>query len=528
MFDLLIRNGMVVDGSGSEGFLADVGVAGERIAAVGDLKRAEAGSVLDAKDHVVAPGFIDPHTHSDFTIPQDPFCNSKLRQGITTEIGGNCGFSLFPLRPGKLAAVKSYVGFMPGSLAWEWGGYRDLAAMLAKNGTAGNFASLVGHGMARIMAMDFSSAKPATDQLALMSDLIRESLSEGAVGLSLGLAYPPGSYADLEELTALGRVTRAHPKAVLTAHLRDEGDGVVRSVGEILEIARATGVPVHVSHHKATGPANWGRVSETMDLMAAASREGIDVTFDVYPYTAGNTTIVALFPKWSMDRGVAGLIERLSSDRDRIALEMQAQARRVGGWERIVVATVKTDANKRFEGKSIAAIAQERNVDEVCAIIDLCNEERGAVNVLLFYIDDQDVKAVMRHPLSMFGSDGKALKTEGPLAAGKPHPRNFGAYPRVLAKYVREEKTLSLPEAVRKMTSFPAEKFSIEGRGLLKTGRFADITVFDPLAVRDAATFEDPKRYPVGIPHVVVNGKVVLRDSELTGALPGKVLLRNG
>jgi N-acyl-D-amino-acid deacylase len=207
---------------------------------------------------------------------------------------------------------------------------------------------------------------------------------------------------------------------------------------------------------------------------------------------------------------------------------MQAQARRVGGWERIVVATVKTDANKRFEGKSIAAIAQERNVDEVCAIIDLCNEERGAVNVLLFYIDDQDVKAVMRHPLSMFGSDGKVLKTEGPLAAGKPHPRNFGAYPRVLAKYVREEKTLSLPEAVRKMTSFPAEKFSIEGRGLLKAGRFADITVFDPLAVRDAATFEDPKRYPVGIPHVVVNGKVVLRDSELTGALPGKVLLRNG
>ena len=527
MLDLLIRNGMVIDGSGTVGVHADIGIRGDRIAAIGNLKGAEARSVIDARDHVVAPGFIDPHTHTDFTILQDPFCNSKIRQGVTTEVAGNCGFSLFPMRPEKLSLVKSYVGFMPGALDWDWGGYEDIAALLRKTGTAGNFASLVGHGMARIMAMDFSSGRPGKGELSVMSELIGEALAQGAVGLSLGLAYPPGSYAEAEELTALAHVTHGHPKAVLTAHLRDEGDGVVRSVDEILKVARATGVPVHISHHKATGPANWGKVGETMEMMAAAARDGLDVTFDVYPYTAGNTTIVSLFPKWSMDKGVGGLIERLTSERDRIAREMQAQAKRVGGWERIVVATVKTDENKRFEGKSIAEIAGERKVDEVSAIIDLCKTERGAVNVLLFYIDDQDVKAVMRHPLSMFGSDGKVLKTDGPLSAGKPHPRNFGAYPRILSRYVRDEKTLTLPEAIRKMTSCPAEKFSLAGRGLLKEGYIADITVFDPLAVRDTATFANPKQYPVGIPHVVVNGAVVVRDSELTGALPGKVLLRS-
>ena len=358
MFDLLIRNGMVVDGSGTDGFHADIGIRGDRIAAIGNLKDAEARSVIDARDHVVAPGFIDPHTHTDFTILQDPFCNSKIRQGVTTEVAGNCGFSLFPMRPEKLSLVKSYVGFMPGALDWDWGGYEDIAALLRRTGTAGNFASLVGHGMARIMAMDFSSGKPGKGELSVMSELIGEALAQGAVGLSLGLAYPPGSYAEAEELTALAHVAHGHPKAVLTAHLRDEGDGVVRSVDEILKVARATGVPVHISHHKATGPANWGKVGETMEMMAAAARDGLDVTFDVYPYTAGNTTIVSLFPKWSMDKGVGGLIERLTSERDRIAREMQAQAKRVGGWERIVVATVKTDENKRFEGKSIAEIAE--------------------------------------------------------------------------------------------------------------------------------------------------------------------------
>jgi N-acyl-D-amino-acid deacylase len=526
MFDLVIRNGLVVDGSGADGFQADIGVQGERIAALGNLAAAEAGAEIDAAGHVVAPGFVDPHTHSDFTILQDRFCTSKIRQGVTTEVAGNCGFSLIPLQPEKLAAVQAYVGFMPGTLAWNWRQYRDIVAILNETGTAGNFASLVGHGMARIMAMDFSSARPTTAELAVMAQRVDQALSQGAAGCSLGLAYPPGSYADTGELVQLGRLTAKHPKAVLTAHLRDEGDGVVSSVAEILEIGRATAVPVHISHHKATGPANWGKVAETMGRMEAASRQGIDVTFDVYPYTAGNTTIVSLFPKWSMDRGVGGLIERLAHESERIAGDLQSQAKRVGGWERIVVATVRTEKNKRFEGKSIAAIAEERHLDETSAVIDLCRDEHGAVNVLLFYIADEDVKAVMRHPLSMFGSDGKVLKTEGPLAEGKPHPRNFGAYPRILAKYVREEQALSLPEAIRKMTSRPAERFSLEGRGLLKKGYFADMTIFDPQAVRDAATFQDPKRYPVGIPHVIVNGQVVVRDAELTGALPGKVLLR--
>lgn len=527
MFDLLIKNGTIIDGSGADGFPADIGIRGERVVAIGSLVDAAAASVIDAQDRVVAPGFVDPHTHSDFTILQDPYCNSKIRQGVTTEIGGNCGFSLFPLLSGKIASVKSYVSFMPGSLDWNWGSFKDIEGLLAKSGVAGNFGSLVGHGMARIMAMDFSSEAAGRDQLAVMTDLISEALSQGAVGLSLGLAYPPGSYANREELTVLSGVVRSYPHALVTAHLRDEGDGLVDSVEEILHVARETGVPVHISHHKATGPANWGKVHRTMEMMAAAAAEGFDVTFDVYPYTAGNTTIVSLFPRWSMNKGVEGLMERIVTERSRIAREMEAQAQRVGGWDRIVVATVKTEQNKPCEGKSIAEIARERAVDGVSAIIDLCASERGAVNVILFYIDDEDIKAVMRHPQSMFGSDGKILKTEGPLSAGKPHPRNFGAFPRILAKYVREDKTLSLPAAIRKMTSLPAAKFSLDRRGLLKEGYFADITIFDPLTVRDTATFSNPQQYPVGIPHVIVNGVAVIKDGELTGALPGKVLLRS-
>jgi N-acyl-D-amino-acid deacylase len=527
MLDLLIKNGTIIDGSGAEGFPADLGIRGERVVAIGNLADAAAACVIDAQNHVVAPGFVDPHTHSDFTILQDPYCNSKIRQGVTSEIAGNCGFSLFPLLPEKIAAVKSYVSFMPGSLDWNWGSFKDIAGLLGKTGIAGNFGSLVGHGMARIMAMDFSSETAGRDQLASMSDLLAEALSQGAMGLSLGLAYPPGSYANREELTTLSRVVRCYPHALVTAHLRDEGDGLMESVEEILHVARESGVPVHISHHKATGPANWGKVHQTMEIMAAAAAGGADVTFDVYPYTAGNTTIVSLFPRWSMDKGVEGLMERLVTERSRIAREMEAQAQRVGGWDRIVVATVKTAQNKPYEGKSIAEIAQERAVDGVSAIIDLCASERGAVNVILFYIDDQDVKAVMRHPQSMFGSDGKILKTEGPLSAGKPHPRNFGAFPRILAKYVREEKTLSLPEAIRKMTSLPAARFSLDRRGLLKEGYFADITIFDQLTVRDTATFSAPQQYPVGIPHVIVNGVAVIEGGELTGALPGKVLLRS-
>ncbi len=526
MFDLIISGGMIVDGSGKEGYRADLGILKDRISSVGRLERGTGRRVIDAKGLVVSPGFIDPHTHSDFTILLDPSAESKIRQGVTTEIAGNCGFSVFPVSPESLPAVRDYTRFFPGELSWQWSDYKGYLDLLTGHGIACNFASHVGHGMLRIHTMGFSDRPPETEWLDRMASLLKTALRQGAIGLSLGPGYPPGSYAKKEEFISLGRLLRDFPKTLIAVHLRDEGDRLIESVLEMREVSAETGLPVHMAHHKASGTRNWGKVEQTLAMMAEAEKAGIDLSCDVYPYTAGNTTIVSLFPKEEMRDGVQGLMRRLgsSAERKRISGALAAEADQMGGWENIRIATVKTEDNKTWEGKNLREIAAGRGIDEASALMDLCYAEKGAVNVVLFFIREEDLEQVMRHPMSMIGSDGKVLNVEGPLAEGKPHPRNFGAFPRVLRRYVKERKVLTLPEAIRKMTSLPAGRFSIENRGMIREGYYADLALFDPETIRDRATFDNPLQYPEGIEYVLVNGKVVLERGRRTEARPGKII----
>jgi N-acyl-D-aspartate/D-glutamate deacylase len=296
----------------------------------------------------------------------------------------------------------------------------------------------------------------------------------------------------------------------------------------MIELAEKAELPVHICHHKATGVRNWGKVEKTLRLMSEAKRKGLDLTCDVYPYTAANTTLVSLFPKEDLTEGITGLMNKLRTpaDKTRITAHLEDQAGQVGGWGNIRIATVKSSENKKWEGKNIPEIGAARKKDEASALMDICLEERGAVNVVLFYVREQDLEEVMRHPQAMFGSDGKILRKEGPLGEGKPHPRNFGAYPRALSRYVRERKTLSLPEAIQKMTSLPAERLFIGKRGLIREGYYADLTLFHPERIRDTATFDFPQQYPEGIEFVIVNGQVVLEKGQRTKALPGKIIMR--
>jgi N-acyl-D-amino-acid deacylase len=528
MFDTLIYGGLIVDGTGTEPYRADLGISGDTIAAIGKFEPSMAESVIRADRLAVSPGFIDPHTHSDFTILQDPSGESKIRQGVTTEIGGNCGYSVFPVRPEHLPQVREYTDFFPGKLTWRWSDYNGFARELTSSGIAPNFASHVGHGMLRLAVMGFSDGATGTEQLDQMSRYLRINLEQGALGLSFGLAYAPGCYARREEIVTLARVAKSFPNTLVTVHLRNEGDQLFEAVSEMLELAAETGIAVHLCHHKATGPKNWGKVTKTLEMIDEANRKGLDITCDVYPYIAGNTLLGYLFPKEDLSGGTRGLIEKLhkSPERRRIGDHLNHTAVHMGGWKNVQIASVNTPGNKCWEGKNVVEIARGKGEDEASAFMDLFEEEEGASMMILFQMREEDVEAVFRHPGSMVGSDGKILSVEGPLSEGRPHPRNFGAYPRVIAKYVREKGTLTLPQAIQKMTSLPAQRFLIEKRGEIRQGFYADLTLFDPATIQDKATFDSPKQYPVGIEYVLVNGRTVLEKGARTDARPGRVLKR--
>ena len=528
MFDILIRGGSIIDGTGKEAYRADLGISGDTIAAIGRFDASMGASVIDARGLIVSPGFIDPHTHSDFTILQDPSGESKIRQGVTTEVAGNCGYSVFPVNPERLSQVKEYTDFFPGELSWQWSDYEGFVKELAAFGIAPNFASHVGHGMLRLAVMGFSDETPGTEKIEEMSRHLRTNLEQGARGLSLGLAYAPGCYARKEELLALGRVVKGFSNTLITVHLRNEGDHLFEAVSEMLEVAEKTGLPVHLCHLKASGLKNWGKVARALEMMEDANRKGLEITCDVYPYVAGNTLIGYLFPKEDLTEGTYGLVARLrqDSERRRIGDHLNATAAHMGGWENIRVASVKTAKNKVWEGKNLVEMARGKGCDEATALMELFEEEEGAVMVILFLMNEEDVEAVLRHPLSMVGSDGKILSVEGPLSEGMPHPRNFGAYPRVIARYVREKRTLTLPQAIQKMTSLAAKRFFITKRGEIREGFYADLTLFDPERIQDKATFDAPKQYPDGIEYVLVNGQLVLEKGKRTSARPGKILGR--
>ena len=534
-YDLLIKGGRILDGAGNPWYHEDLAVADGKIAAVGKLPQEDAERVIDAEGLVVAPGFIDAHSHSDGGVLVYPQMESTLAQGITTVVAGQCGGSPAPIDPDMRELLEErYTKQMPPGIEFKitWTTFDEYLNRMEEVGVGANIAHHVGHSTVRIAAMGFDARQPTEAELEEMRRLTEEAMESGAYGLSTGLIYPPGMYATTDEIVELAKVA-ARYVGVYDSHIRGEGATLLKAVAEAIGIGERAGLPVHISHHKAAGKSVWGMSVETLRMMEEARSRGVDVTFDQYPYRAGSTSLVTLLPPWAHDGGMEKLLERLGDEEDRVRMRRDIETGLPGwenfagalGWENIMISYVRTEENKAAEGKNLVEVKEMRGEpDEFTALYKLLLEEEGAAGMVIFAMQEEDVRRIMKHPLHMVGTDASSVASTGPFAMGKPHPRHFGTYPRILGRYVREHGVLRLEEAVRKMTSFPAQRFGILDRGLLRPGMWADITIFDPETVIDHATYQDPHQLPDGIPYVIVNGIVAVDKGRCTGALAGKVL----
>jgi N-acyl-D-amino-acid deacylase len=529
MYDLLIRNGLILDGTGGAPFVGDVGLVGERIEAIGALP-GPALRTLDANGYAVTPGFIDMHSHTDYLLLVNPTAESKIAQGVTTEVCGNCGFSPGPwlseLTMEQGRRRLEHLGIEP-----EWQRLSEFMQVLDRHAFGVNFVTFVGHGALRGSVLGYENRAATAAEMDRMKGILAEEMEEGAVGLSSGLIYPPGCYCGTDELTELSRVVAEH-NGVYSTHMRNEGDRLVESVEEAITIGRGAECGVQISHHKACGRRNWGKIRHTLGMIEQARAAGQDVTADQYPYTATSTTLSVLLPKWAFEGGNTAALARVrdTDTRRRIQEEMAADEKRGvigggGGWECVGIAGVH-GANHFAEGLNVAQVAETWGIEPAEAALRLLDEAELSVGMIHHVISEADVEEVMTHPTTMIGSDGVAGTTTGALATGKPHPRSFGTFPRVLGHYVRERRVLSLPEAIARMTGMPARKLRLDRRGLLAPGYFADVVVFDPAAVQDTATFTEPRQLPRGIHAVFVNGVAAVEEGRITGKLGGRVLRR--
>ncbi|HEX6939756.1 MAG TPA: D-aminoacylase [Longimicrobiales bacterium] len=500
VYDVLIRGGVVVDGTGAAAYRADVAVRGDRIAKVSTepIAPEAARIVLDARGLVVAPGFIDVHAHIE-GLHRRPLAESVLRQGVTS------------------------VAYAPdGRMPWPLGEY---VVTLREVGHAPNVAFFAGHNTIREEVMGTEDRAPTPAELERMQAMVARAMEEGAIGLSTGLRYVPGTYAETEEIIALAKVA-ARYGGIYISHIRDEGAGSVEAVAEVIRIAREAGIPAQISHHKLMGRAQWGQSVRTLGLVDAARAEGLDITLDQYPYTATSTGTGVLFPSWALAGGTEALRKRLEDPETRAAIVAGIKATILeerGGGDLSRIQLARVPFHPEWEGKTFADIAKERGrapTLDFAAELAIEIQTQGGASGVWHVVSEEDVRRILTHPWTMISSDG-AL---GALGAGHPHPRGYGAFPRVFARYVREQGVLSLEEAVRKMTSLPAWRIGQPERGRIAEGFYADITVFDPEQIEDRATFVDPHRFSVGVVHVLVNGEPVLRDRSLTGARPGRVL----
>jgi len=526
MFDVLIRGGKVYDGTGAPWIRADIGVIGDRIAAIGNLRDASGIENIDAHDLSVSPGFIDIHSHSDLTILVNPRAESKVRQGVTTEVVGQCGSSPLPVNERNRDNIAQMTRDYDLDVTWtDLAGY---AKAITDEGAGVNIVPIVGHSLIRSAVMGMERRPPGAAELGSMMQLLDTAMRQGARGFSSGLIYPPSSYADVDELAALCGIVAKYDGLYMT-HMRNEAEGLLDSVEESIEVGSRSGVRVQISHHKAVDKPNWGQPKRSLARMEEARAAGVDVTADQYPYIASSTGLSSVVPAWAHEGGQEKMLERLRDPESsaKIRAEIEANmATRGSSWADMFITSVSVPEDQQWEGQSIQQIAEARGVAPVEAVFGLLLGGRY-VGQVRFGMCEEDVCEIMRHPLVMIGSDGSCLAPYGALGHGKPHPRNYGTFVRVLGKYVRDERLLTLAEALRKMTSLPASRMKLLDRGLLRPGLAADITVFDDAVVAEQATFTDPHQYPVGIKAVLVNGRVAVHDGEHTGALSGRVLVRH-
>ena len=518
MTDLLIRGGTVIDGTGAPRHRADVAVRDGRIVAVDEIGTGSGARVIDATGRIVSPGFIDIHSHSDESVLINSALESTVHQGVTTVVGGNCGGASAPVM--GLAAEELDRDIARYGLARTWTSFGEYAAAIERSGTAINFSSLVGHGTLRMCVMGADDRPPTSGELAAMQALLAAALADGAMGLSTGLIYPPSAYGTTAEIAALATVVRERD-GVYASHIRNEGDELLAAIEENLEIGRRSGARVQLSHHKASQTRNWGKVRESTAMIERAQAEGVDVIADQYPYTASSTGLSVTIPKWAHAGGSVALCERLRDPavRQRIRGEYTETER---NWQHIVIARAMHHPD--WSGRSVRDLARGAKQDPLEWTCDALIEHEGAIDIIHHSMDEADVRYVMAKPWICAGSDSRANAPYGPLAFGKPHPRSYGTFPRILGHYARDLGVLTLEDAVRKMTSLTASRLRLRDRGVVRTGAWADLVVFDPDRIIDVATYDDPHRYPVGIDHVIVNGTVVTHGDETLGERPGRFL----
>jgi N-acyl-D-amino-acid deacylase len=524
MHDLVLRNGTVFDGAGAEGFRADVGIEGEWIREIGDLSRTQARRVLDCTGLYVTPGFIDMHSHSDLDLFVDPQSSPKIRMGVTLEVLGQDGISVAPMRPENVTQVRTQLSGLLGDhpIEWSWQRVGDYLRLLHRRTTI-NVSYLVPHGALRWWVMGFAARTATPNELDAMCALLRESIQEGAVGISTGLIYPPCIFADWNELVALATAT-ARAGGFWVVHIRNEGNRCEEALQEMLDLSRASGCPLHVSHFKVAGRDNFHKADRIAAMVEQAIREGLEVTCDQYPYAAGCTVLGACLPPWAHDGGVSETLKRLANPADRARMRAEIEAPGGGMWDSmigaatydgIVISAVSAPTDRDVVGKSLAEIARMRKTEPSDALFDLLLEAGMKAAMIIHSQSEEVVAKFIRLPFQTFGTDG--------IRGAKPHPRLYGTYPRALGRYVREKRHMTWPDTIRRMTGASARRLGLTDQGLIRVGMRGSITVFDPERIVDRATFEEPTRDPEGIRYVLVNGQIALEGGRETKVLAGRV-----
>jgi N-acyl-D-amino-acid deacylase len=544
-FDLVIRNAQIIDGTGRPAFQAGIAINDNRIAAIGNFDD-QAGRTIDARGLTVIPGLIDLHSHADLILPLDPtkqadLMRCKIAQGITTTVIGNCGLGCAPVANDETEAILRAINswMTPQQVEWRWRTFGEYLERLESNGLALNIAALAPHGPIRISAMGLIKGRPSMSQMKQMRAMVEQAMNDGTLGLSTGLIYPPGMYSDTNELMELARVV-ADYDGVYTSHIRGSSEMLIPAVEELLEVGYQTGVRIHHSHNEAVGREHWPKIDRVLAMEERAQSDGVRVSFDTFPYTAAATMMIAIYPPWSLEGGVDQLIERLKDVKTRGLIGRDIERKKPSwppwredgwphnlvkatGWSSIYIGSVESRKNKHYENLSLTELAKLKGQTPFDAISELIIEERGQVSMLIFEITgDQDERELLaryaKHHLSAFCTDAEDY------GRGLPHPAAYGAFARILSKFVRDDKALTLEEAVRKMTSYPAQIFGLKDRGVIRRGAFADLVVFDPERVNDHASFKNPRQEATGIKLVMINGHVVFEDGSIKDGLRGSVI----
>jgi len=518
--DFLIKGGLMISGDSPDAspLGVDIAIEGDRIKAIGRFVPSGVGEILDVRGLCVCPGFIDTHAHSEFTILADRRAEAKIAQGVTTEINGNCGFSAAPLYGEAIEQREEELQRL--GIRERWNDFEEYFRLLRGKGLAINFMTLVGHGNIRASVAGYRNSSLSSSEREKAITLLNDAFKKGVIGFSTGLMYPPGCYSDPAEIIDFALLTKRHG-GIYTTHIRDEGDRLVESIDEVIRVINNTNVNAHISHLKTYGRKNWSKIDDVIERLNDINRGEMVLTCDRYPYTASCTSLDSLLPSWIFEGGKSQELKRLRKDRGRIKDTIMHNK---PDWYAVMISSVISDKNRWMEGKSIHEIGIELNKEPEDCFLDILIEEELGVDAIFFSMSEENLKRILELPYTMIGSDSSSRCFEGVTASGRPHPRAYGTFARILRKYVREDGILSLSEAVYKMTGFPARRFRIKERGIIKEGYYADIVIFDPDKIKDNAKYETPFSKPDGIYYVFVNGSPAVFEGRQTGILSGRII----